>query len=242
MLCLIAAMNIIDVIRGCTLIGEIEMLECLFELSESEKQASFKQRLVIRVNELLQESTEQEKREPEIFPKLMDGWSKEERRSFEDDWNDDSFLADLVESTLPDRIYTRLGKERLSFENDWDDDWNDDSFLAGLVEPATPDVLSDPIHIGEGSSIKRSADLGGAKASKIPKTVPLFTIKSVKQVKVKKFKTTGLDYKIQFDDLQVRGIFDVILVVKRLNESIFTCTIIIHCSQEILSHLQERLR
>ena len=36
--CLIAAMNLIDAIRGCTLIGEIEMLEWLFELSESEKQ------------------------------------------------------------------------------------------------------------------------------------------------------------------------------------------------------------
>ena len=35
------------------------------------------------------------------------------------------------------------------------------------------------IHIGEGST-KRSADLGdGAKPGKIPKTVPLFTIKSV---------------------------------------------------------------
>ena len=77
--------------------------------------AAFTQRPVIRVNELLQELAEQEKRGPEIFPQLMDGWSKEERRSFEDDWNDDSFLA-------------------------------------GLVEPATPDVLSDPIHIGEGSS------------------------------------------------------------------------------------------
>ena len=193
MLCLIAAMNIIDVIRECTLIGEIEMLEWLFELSESEKQAAFTQRLVIRVNELIRESTEQEKRGPEIFPQLMVGWSKEERRSFEDDWNDDSFLADLVESTLPDRIHTRLGKERLSFENDWDDDWNDDSFLADLVEPATPDVLSDPIHVGEGSSIKRSADLGdGAKTSKIPKTVPLFTIESVKQVKVKSLRLRGL--------------------------------------------------
>ena len=106
MLCLIAAMNIIDVIRECTLIGEIEMLEWLFELSESEKQAAFTQRLVIRVNELIRE-----KRGPEIFPQLMVGWSKEERRSFEDDWNDDSFLADLVESTLPDRIHTQLGKE-----------------------------------------------------------------------------------------------------------------------------------
>ena len=107
--------------------------------------AAFTQRPVIRVNELLQELAEQEKRGPEIFPQLMDGWSKEERLSFEDDWNNDSFLADLVEPTLPDRIHTGLGEERLSFKNDWDDDWNDDSFLAGLVEPPTPDVLSDPI-------------------------------------------------------------------------------------------------
>ena len=92
--CLVAAMNLIDVIRGCTLIGEIEMLEWLFELSESEKQAAFTQRPVIRMNELLQELAEQEKRGPEILPQLMDGWSKEERLSFEDDWNDNSFLAE----------------------------------------------------------------------------------------------------------------------------------------------------
>ena len=62
MLCLIATMNLIDVIRGCTLIGEIEVLGWLFELSESEKQAAFTQRLVIHMNELLRELAEQEKR------------------------------------------------------------------------------------------------------------------------------------------------------------------------------------
>ena len=143
------------------------------------------------------------------------------RLSFEDDWNDDSFLADLVEPTLPDRIHTGLGEERLSFENDWDDDWNDDSFLAGLVEPPTPDVLSDPIRYRREGSSKRPTNLvDGATASKIPKTIPLFTIKSVKQVKVKKFKTTGLDYKIQFNDLQVRGILDVLSLLHQVLDSL----------------------
>ena len=154
----------------------------------------------------------------------MVGWSEEERLSFQNDWNDDSFLADLEMHTThdvpPNHIQNGLEEERLSFENDWNNDWNDDSFLIGLEEPATPDVLSDTIHIGEGSS-KRPADLvDGTTTSKIPKTVPLFTIKSVKQVKVKKFKTTGLDYKIQFNDLQVRGILDVLSQLHQVFDSL----------------------
>ena len=46
--------------------------------------------------------------------------------------------------------------------------------------------------------------------SKRPKTVPLFTIKSVKQVRVKVFKTMGLDYRVQFGDLQLHGLPDVL--------------------------------
>ena len=88
-------------------------MKWLFELDERQKQAAFMQRLVIRVNELVRELTEQEKRGPEIFPQLMDGWSGEERLSFEnnwnDNWNDDSFLAGLEEPTtpevLPDHIH-----------------------------------------------------------------------------------------------------------------------------------------
>ena len=48
----------------------------------------------LRVNELVRELAEQEKRGPEIFPQLyMVGWSKKERLSFQNDWNDESFLV-----------------------------------------------------------------------------------------------------------------------------------------------------
>ena len=57
----------------------------------------------LRVNELVRELAEQEKRGPEIFPQLyMVGWSKKERLSFQNDWNDDSFLVGLEESTTLD--------------------------------------------------------------------------------------------------------------------------------------------
>ena len=45
--------------------------------------------------------------------------------------------------------------------------------------------------------------------SKRSETVPLFTMKSVKQVRVKRFKSTGLDYRVQFVDLQRHGLPDV---------------------------------
>ena len=55
------------------------------------------------MNELIRELAEQEKRGPEIFPQLyMVGWSKKERLSFQNDWNDDSFLVGLEESTTLD--------------------------------------------------------------------------------------------------------------------------------------------
>ena len=38
----------------------------------------------------------------------------------------------------------------------------------------------------------------------------MFTIKSVKQDRVKKFKTRGLDYRVQFGDSQVHGLPDVL--------------------------------
>ena len=90
-------------------------------------------------------------------------------------------------------------------------DWHDDSFLTGM-EDSTMEVFESldelleetAIQTGEGSR-KRPAE-ASASQSKKSKTVPLFTIKSVKQVMVKKFKTTGLDYRVQFNDLQVSGL------------------------------------
>jgi hypothetical protein len=37
-----------------------------------------------------------------------------------------------------------------------------------------------------------------------------FTVKSVKQVRVKQFKTTGLDYKVQFHDVSASDFPDVL--------------------------------
>ena len=54
----------------------------------------------------------------------------------------------------------------------------------------------------------------------IPKTVPLFTIKTVKQVRVKKFKTTGLDYRVKFGDLQVHGLPNVLRQLHQVYDSL----------------------
>ena len=77
-----------------------------------------------------------------------------------------------------------------------------------VFEPLDEPLEEAAIQTGEGSR-KRPAETS-ASQSKKSKTVPLFTIKSVKQDKVKRYKTMGLDYKIQFNDLQVRGILDVL--------------------------------
>ena len=76
-------------------------------------------------------------------------------------------------------------------------DWNDDSFWTGMEDPTIEvfEPLDEPldeaaIQTGEGSR-KRPAETS-ASQSKKSKTVPLFTIKSVKQVKVKSLRLQGL--------------------------------------------------
>ena len=51
---------------------------------------------------------------------------------------------------------------------------------------------------------------GGKFGQNGSQAVLLFTIKSVKQVCMKRFKTTGLDYRVQFGDLHVHGLLDVL--------------------------------
>ena len=186
-------MDLINVIKGCTLIEEIEVLECIFDFDERQKEAAFNQRIVIWSNNLVRD-LEIETRG--IYPELFNGWSTEERDLFNADWNDDSFLAGLESVNPP------LTPEVMP---EWFNDWDDNSFLDDLSE-----IMPDAIQTGEGNRKRPATPTMEPTQSKKSKTVPLFTIKSVKQVKVKKFKTTGIDYKIQFNDLQVRGITDVL--------------------------------
>ena len=65
-------------------------------------------------------------------------------------------------------------------------------------EPAILDEVCDHLQTGKGSRKRAVESSTESTPSKRSKTVPLFTIKSVNQVRVKKFKTTGLDYSVQF--------------------------------------------
>ena len=103
-------------------------------------------------------------------------------------------------------------------------DWADDEFLVPYKEvpsdqPGSPS--SEPIEnqVGEGSKRKSANDI--ASSPKRLKPEEYFTIKSAKQVNVRKFKTTGTDYTVQFNALNIHGVLNVMPVLNRAFKHLF---------------------
>ena len=111
-------------------------------------------------------------------------------------------------------------EERRQFNNDW----ADDEFLILYEEvpsdqPDSPP--SEPVEnqVGEGSKRKSANDI--ASPPKRMKPVGYFTIKSAKQVNVRKFKTTGTDYTVQFNALNIHGVLNIMPVLNRAFKHLF---------------------
>ena len=106
-------------------------------------------------------------------------------------------------------------------------------------EPTIPDEVCDQLQTGKGSRKRGAESSTESTPSKRSKSVPLCTIKSVKQVRVKKFKTTGLDYRVQFGDLQVHGLPDVLRQLHEVFESLlvrFTDGVAMHDQVRFIMH------
>ena len=147
-------MDLIDVIKSCTTVEEIELLEWVFDLDERHREAALWQRIILLSNNV-EQGLEIER--CGLYPELLTSWTEQQREWFYNNWNDDSFFIGMEDPTME------------------------------IFEPLDEPLEEAAIQTGEGSR-KRPAETS-ASQSKKSKTVPLFTIKSVKQVKVKKFKT-----------------------------------------------------
>ena len=74
--------------------------------------------------------------------------------------------------------------------------------------------------LGEGSKSKRVSD--SESPSKRHKPEEYFTIKSAKQVNVRKFKITGTDYTVEVHYLNVHGVLNIIPILNRAFKHLFS--------------------
>ena len=103
-------------------------------------------------------------------------------------------------------------------------DWANDEFLVPCedVPPDQPDSLPSELienQVSEGGKRKSANDI--ASPPKRMKPEEYFTIKSAKQVNVRKFKTTGTDYTVQFNALNIHGVLNIMPVLNRAFKHLF---------------------
>ncbi|CAB4017782.1 Hypothetical predicted protein [Paramuricea clavata] len=101
--------------------------------------------------------------------------------------------------------------QRRLFNEDWA---NDDGLCEELEQlPEPPENQK-----GEGSKRKHASDDVPLKRQRPEE---YFNIKSVKQVNVRKFRTTGTDYTVQFNPLDVHGVSNVMSTLNRAFQHLF---------------------
>ena len=121
---------------------------------------------------------------------------------------------------VPDLMTNWTDEERRQFNIDW----ANDEFLVPYEEvpsdqPDSPSSKPMENQVGKGSKWKSGNDI--ASSPKRMKPEDYFTIKSAKQVNVRKFKTTGTDYTVQFMPLNIHGVSNVILSLNRAFKHLF---------------------
>ena len=135
----------LELIKACETESELEFLERCFVLTEEQKQAVLRKKIIFWTNAMAEDI---ERENPVgVDPDMMANWTDDQRRLFNEDWANDDGLCELEQ----------------------------------LPEPSEN-------QIGEGSKRKHASD---DVPSKRQRPEEYFSIKSVKQVNVRKFKTTG---------------------------------------------------
>ncbi|CAB4032171.1 Hypothetical predicted protein [Paramuricea clavata] len=96
----------------------------------------------------------------------------------------------------------------------FNEDWAKDEGLCELEQlPQPPEN-----QMGKGSKRKHVSD---DIPSKRQRPEEYFTIKSAKKVNVRKFRTTGTDYTVQFNPLDVHGVSNVMSTLNRAFQNLF---------------------
>ena len=103
----------------------------------------------------------------------------------------------------------------------FNEDWANDDFLCWDDEAQQPHFHADePLdnQVGDGGKRKLS---DSESPSKHQKSEEYFTVKSVKQVNVRKFKTTYTDYAVQFHDFNIHGVLNIMPTLNRAFKHLF---------------------
>ena len=167
-----------DLIKSCENEGALQFLEQSFVLTEEEKRAVLQRKIIFWTNAMTEDLCRETRTPAGVVEDLMDNWSSEEKRQFNEDWAKDDFLC-------------------------WDDE---------AEQPHFP--VDEPLEnqVGDGGKRKLS---DSESPSKRQKPEEYFTVKSAKQVNVRKFKTTGTDYTVQFNALSIHGVLNIMPVLNR---------------------------
>jgi hypothetical protein len=159
-------------------VAELTALESLHTLNESEQGLIFERKVEI-ISRLLEWGAENER--VGLTANFSDSWTPEQRHQFMMDWQDDEPL---------------LQNERLGLASDFMNSWTREQ-----RENFMTDLQDDESLLQVGRGQKRSFDEvndGAGTSEQVSDN--FFTVSNVKQVKVKKFSTTGTDYTVQFMD------------------------------------------
>ena len=135
----------LDLIRACETESELDFLQESLVLTEEQKEAIFQQRIIFWTNAMAEDIARENP--VGIVDGFMDNWTEDQRRQFNEDWENDEGLCELEQFPEP-------------LEN----------------------------QMGEGNKRKHASDDVPLKRLRPEE---YFTIKSVKQVNVRKFRTTG---------------------------------------------------
>jgi hypothetical protein len=171
--------------------SRIENCKTLAQLGELETELGFDmifleyQQIFERRMEFIQRVLEwgREHRAMGLIESIGDSWTPTERQRFLDMWKDDEPLRSITfgsGTVLENMMGTWTDEQRARFEHDWQDD--EPLLQVGRGQKRSFDEVND----GAGTSEQVSDNF--------------FTVSNVKQVKVKKFSTTGMDYTVQFMD------------------------------------------
>ena len=155
-------------IKECQTIAELLALESQNIFNELEERLVFEKRMDIFLR-IKEWRLENERLG--LVPDLTDTWTPEQRERFLRDWQDEE---------LPMQI--NRGEKR-SYEEMSSDD---DEPQVGREQKRSFEETNDDNEPGQEGSYENEVSDN------------VFTVQSVKQVNVKKFKTTGMDYHIQF--------------------------------------------
>ena len=176
--------DMMDLIKSCEIEGALQFLEQSFVLTEEKKRAVLQQKIMFWTNAMTEDLCRETGTPAGVVEDLMDNWSSEEKRQFNEDWANDDFLC-------------------------WDDEAEQPHFPAD--EPLENQV-------GDGGKRKLS---DSESPSKRQKPEEYFTVKSVKEVNVRKFKTTGTDYAVQFHDFNIHGVLNIMPTLNRAVKHLF---------------------